>query len=141
MVSLNEWLCGNSFSESKASEAPVNSITDLQCRWIEECTCENLWINSINSKTFLSNCFSFTQIFWLHFSHFVMSNYWQFYQAETLLRRMKLDLVSVYRWMRLDRHMVLHHCFIGGKFEVRRTDQSHNSLLLVYMCVCVCGLT
>lgn len=128
------------FSESKASPAPVNLITVLQCRWIKECTCENLWFNSINSKTFLSNCFSCTQIFWLHFSHFVMSNYWQFYQVETRLRRMKLDLVSVYRWMRLDRHMVLHHCFIGGKFEVRRTDNPimHCSSCT---CVCACGLT
>lgn len=77
--------------------------------------------------------------FALRFSPFVISNYRWFYQVEILLRRMKLDLVSVYRWMRLDRHMV-SHCRVWSKMS-EKNRQSHNALLIMHMCVCACGLT
>ncbi len=76
-------------------------------------------------------------IFALRFSPFVMSNYRWFYQVEILLRRMKLDLVSVYRWMRLDRHMV-SHCRVRRKVWSKMSEknrQSHNALLIMHMCV------
>lgn len=72
-------------------------------------------------------------IFALRFSPFVISNYRWFYQVEILLRRMKLDLVSVYRWMRLDRHMV-SHCRVWSKMS-EKNRQSHNALLIMHMCV------
>ncbi len=76
-------------------------------------------------------------IFALRFSPFVMSNYRWFYQVEILLRRMKLDLVSVYRWMRLNRHMV-SHCHVRRKVWSKMSEknrQSHNALLIMHMCV------
>lgn len=130
VVQESDWM--TLFSDSKASAAPVNSITVLQCRWIEECTRENLWFNSINFSLILLQLH--TDILMTFFSlcnvqlQAVLSGW-------SSVEKNEIESIVSVQMDEVRQTYGFTSLFYRRNVWSEKNRQSHNALLLVYMCV------